>query len=194
MQNTEVQKELERFRDYVISQAKANLTRDKKKYSGALYNSLKGVVKTMPNSISIEFAMEEYGLYQDEGVKGKDPSKVSPNAKITGQQAPNSRYKFGSGSAQGKWGLFKSNIEKWAKTKNVRFRDEKGKYAKGSYKGLAHVIASNIYARGLKPSLFFTKPFEAAYKRLPEALVEKYGLDALKLFNQQIDQIQKQNA
>jgi hypothetical protein len=43
---------------------------------------------------------------------------------------------------------------------------------------------------GIKPSLFFTKPFEAAYKQLPEELVEKYGLDALKLFNQQIDQIQ----
>jgi hypothetical protein len=193
MQNTEVQKELEKFRDYVISQAKSNLTRNKKKYSGALYNSLKGVVKTMPNSISIEFSMEDYGVFQDEGVQGKDPNKVSPNAKITGQQAPNSRYKFGNGSAKGKWSLFKSNIEKWAKTKNVRFRDQKGKYTKGSYKGLAHVIASNIYARGLKPSMFFTKPFEDAYQRLPQELVEKYGLDAIKLFNEQIDQIIKQN-
>jgi hypothetical protein len=33
-----------------------------------------------------------------------------------------------------------------------------------------------------------------AYKRLPEELVEKYGLDALKLFNQQIDQIQNKMA
>jgi len=37
----------------------------------------------------------------------------------------------------------------------------------------------------------FTKPFEAAYKRLPEELVEKYGLDALKLFNEQLDTILK---
>ena len=41
--------------------------------------------------------MEDYGVFQDKGVKGKDPSKVSPNAKITGQQAPNSPFKFGTG-------------------------------------------------------------------------------------------------
>jgi hypothetical protein len=29
-------------------------------------------------------------------LSGKDPSKVSKNAKIKGQQAPNSPYKFGS--------------------------------------------------------------------------------------------------
>jgi hypothetical protein len=34
--------------------------------------------------------MEDYGVFQDKGVKGKDPSKVSKNAKIKGQQAPNS--------------------------------------------------------------------------------------------------------
>jgi hypothetical protein len=190
MERTEVQKELERFRDYVIKQSKSNLTRLKKKSSGSLYNSLEGVVKAMPNSISIEFSMEEYGVYQDTGVRGVDPSKVSANAKIRGQQAPNSPYRFGSGTHAGTWGKFTSSIEQWARSKNIRLRDAKGKYKKGNYKTIAQVIAGNIYARGLKPSMFFTKPFEDAYKRLPEELVEKYGLDALKLFNQQIDQIQ----
>jgi len=57
---------------------------------------------------------------------------------------------------------------------------------------LAHVIAGNIYNRGIKPSLFFTKPFESAYKNLPQELIEKYGLDALKLINKQLDEIVKQ--
>lgn len=191
MQKTEVQKELEKFRNYVISQSKANLTRQKKKASSVLYNSLKGDVKVMPNSFSIEFSMEDYGVFQDEGVRGADPSKVSNNAKIKGQQAPNSRYKFGSGTHAGTWDKFTASLEKWAKKKNIRLRDEKGKYKKGSYKTISHIIAKNIYARGLKPSLFFTKPFEAAYKRLPEELVEKYGLDAIKLFNQQTEKILK---
>lgn len=191
MENTEVQKELERFRDYVIKQSKSNLTRLKKKSSGSLYNSLKGVVKTMPNSISIEFSMEDYGVFQDEGVRGADPSKVSKNAKIRGQQAPNSRYRFGSGTHAGTWDKFTASLEKWARSKNIRLRDEKGKFKKGNYKTISQIIARNIYARGLKPSLFFTKPFEAAYKRLPEELVEKYGLDAIKLFNQQTEKILK---
>jgi hypothetical protein len=43
----------------------------------------------------------------------------------------------------------------------------------------------------MKPSMFFTKPFEAAYRNLPDELVASFGLDAEKLFNQQIDNILK---
>jgi hypothetical protein len=42
---------------------------------------------------------------------------------------------------------------------------------------LAYVIANNIYARGIKPSLFFTKPFEQGFKKLPDEVLEAYGLD-----------------
>ena len=34
-----------------------------------------------------------------------------------------------------------------------------------------------IFEKGIKPSLFFTKPFEKAFERLPDELVEAYGLD-----------------
>jgi hypothetical protein len=188
MEQSKVQIELNKFRDYVIKQARTNLSKGGKNSSSKLYNSLGGTVKANPNSFEMEFFMEKYGVFQDAGVKGKDPSKVSPNAKIQGQQAPNSKYKFGSGST-GNYSQFVSSIEAWAKKKNIRFRDDKGKYKKGSYKSLSHVIAGNIYNRGLKPSLFFTKPFEAGFKRLPEDLVEAYGLDALTIFNEQIDEI-----
>jgi hypothetical protein len=184
MKQSEVQKELERFRDYVIAEARKNLIRDKKNDSKGLYQSLKGNVKAMPNSFYMDFEMNDYGKFQDKGVKGKDPSKVSKNARIKGQQAPNSPYKFGSGSASGQWGMFVSNIQKWAQKRNIRLRDDKGKYKKGGYSTIAQIIAGNIYNRGIKPSLFFTKPFEAAFKRLPEELVEKFGLDAVNLFKE----------
>ena len=35
----------------------------------------------------------------------------------------------------------------------------------------------SIYKKGIKPSLFFTKPFEQAFKKLPEELTEAFGLD-----------------
>lgn len=181
----EVQKALDKFKDYVISEAKKNAP----KGMGTLRNQIKGTVKEYPNSIHISFEMPDYGWYQDEGVKGANPSKVSPNAKIRGQQAPNSRFRFGSGSHSGTWGTFVNNIEKWAKKRNIRFRDAKGKYKKGNYKSIAYVIASNIYNRGIKPSMFFTKPFERAFKKLPDTLVEKYGLEMEELF----DEILKQN-
>jgi hypothetical protein len=184
MKQSEVQKELEKFRDYVINEAKKNLNSLKKNDSKGLYQSLKGNVKAMPNSFYMDFEMNDYGKFQDKGVKGKDPSKVSKNARIKGQQAPNSPYKFGSGSASGQWGMFVSNIQKWAQKRNIRLRDDKGKYKKGGYSTIAQIIAGNIYNRGIKPSLFFTTPFEAAFKRLPDELVEKFGLDAMNLFKQ----------
>ena len=179
MTNNELNKTLKAFGKYVVDQSKANLEKDGKS-GGELYNSVSYNLIQEANAFLLEFLMEDYGIFQDKGVKGKDPSKVSPNAKIKGQQAPNSPYRFGSGKT-GNWNQFVSSIEKWAKKRNVRFRDEKGRYKKGNYKSLAYVIAGNIYNRGIKPSLFFTKPFEKAFKNINEDLIEAYKLDVQKL-------------
>jgi len=173
---TNTKESLEKFRKFVAQQSRSRLTKAGKNNSKGLYKKLDGVLTTSPNSFKLSWDLG-YGNFQDLGVKGADPSKVSPNAKIKGQQAPNSPYRFGTGSARGKWGQFVASLEKWAQRKNVRFRDDKGKYVKGNYKSLAYVIAGNIYNRGLKPSLFFTKPFEQGFKKLPNELIEAYGLD-----------------
>ena len=174
-----VQEILDEFKANVIREAKKGMPEDTK----GLANSLKGYVKESKNSIQISFEMDEYGFYQDLGVKGKNPSKVSKNAKIKGQQAPNSPYKFGSGKSKSTFKQFASNIAKWAQRKNLRLRDEKGRFTKGNYKTIGYIVAGNIYNRGLKPTLFFTKPFEKYYKRLPKELTEKYALDMVNLFN-----------
>lgn len=192
MEKSEVQKALERFRDHVVSISKRNLTNKQKNSSKKLYNSIQGKVKTNPNSFELEFSMEDYGVFQDAGVKGANPSRVSKNAKIRGQQAPNSKYRFGSGSTKN-YDKFVGSLEKWIKRKGLRLRDDNGKFKKGSYKTLSHIIARNIYNRGIAPSMFFTKPFEAAYKNLPQELIDKYGLDAIELFNEQIDEIIRKN-
>ena len=180
-----VKDELNRFAKYVISQSRANLTRGKKG-GGSLYKSLDSNVSVSKNSFELSFLMEDYGVFQDKGVKGKDPSKVSPNAKITGQQAPNSPYRFGSGKT-GNYNEFVLSIEKWAKKKNIRLRDKKGRFTKGNYKTISHIIAGNIYNRGIKPSLFFTKPFEKAFKGLSKDLVEAYKLDVEQLMKNTIN-------
>jgi hypothetical protein len=171
MQKTEVQKELEKFRDYVISQSRSNLSRLKKNSSKRLYQSIKGDVKAMPNSMSIQFSMEDYGIFQDAGVSGKKKKYNTPYSYKSKMPPPKA-------------------FDKWIVRKGLAPR-EKGQFK--SRKGLSFAIARSVFMNGIKPSLFFTKPFEAAYKKLPEELVEKYGLDALKLFNQQVDQIIKQN-
>jgi hypothetical protein len=174
----ELKEILNKFAKDVVRDSKRNLTRLKKRSSGSLHKSIGYDLNVSKNSFSLEFLMEQYGIFVDEGVKGADPSKVKGKhpKTIRGQQAPNSQYRFGSGKVKNYKGFIKS-LEKWIAKKNLRFRDEKGKFKKGSRKALAHVIAGNIYNRGIKPSLFFTKPFEKHFKNLPDELLEKYGLE-----------------
>lgn len=174
------QRELDNFKKYVIQQSRANLTRGRSPFGSynntrKLYNSIKGEAKAMPNSFYLNFTMEPYGNFLDQGVKGKNSSA----------KAPNSPFKFGSG--KGKKGGLTQGIERWVTQKRFQFRDkETGKFL--SYKSTAFLITRSIYSKGLKPSLFFTKPFKKAFDRLPEQLVEKYGLDALELFKYTIQQ------
>ena len=182
--NPEVDKVLNQFAKYVIQQSRSNLAKDGKS-GGELYNTIGGQVSKTAEGFRLILEMEDYGKFQDKGVKGKDPSKVSPNAKITGQQAPNAPYRFGSGSQRGTFKSFVKRMSIFAKQKNIRFRQNKivngkkvstGKYAKGGFDSVGYIIASNIYNRGIKPSMFFTKPFEAAFKRLPQELLEAYSV------------------
>jgi hypothetical protein len=167
------QKTLEKFRDYVISESKKNLDKGGKYGSynstGKLKNSFKGDVKVSPNSFQLAFNMSMYGQFHDKGVKGK----------FSSLKAPNSRFKFGSGTGQ-KGGLTKS-IESWVKRKGFQFRQKEGKGVKGqflSYKQTAFLISRSIYTTGLRPSLFFTKPFEAGYKKyIDEDLINQFALD-----------------
>ena len=179
---------LNKFAKYVIQQARTNLSKKKKNATSDLYGSLGYDLKVSPNSFNLEFYMLPYGEFVDQGVRGKDPSNVSINAQITGQQAPNSPFRFGSGTHKGTWKKFVENLEGWVKKKRVRLRVYKtvngkqvptGKFAKGNYKSVAYIVAGNIYNRGIKPSLFFTKPFERSFKNLPEQLVEAYALEVM---------------
>jgi hypothetical protein len=169
MQQSELQLELNKFRDYVISQAKANLTRGGKNVSKRLYNSIKGNVKANPNSFEMDFSMDEYGIYQDKGVSGIK-KKYNTDYKYTNKMPPAKAF------------------DKWVVRKGLAPR-EKGKFK--SRKSLSFAIARSVYYNGIKPSLFFTKPFEKAIKRLPNDLVEAFGIDAIKLFNNTVFPNQK---
>jgi hypothetical protein len=176
MTNNELNKTLKAFGKYVVDQSKANLEKDGKG-GGELYNSVSYNLIQEANAFLLEFLMEDYGMFQDKGVKGADPENISPNTKIRGQQAPNSPYRFGSGSKRGTFKTFQSKMAEFAKKKNIRFRNKKGQFAKGGYKSMGYVIAKNIYNRGLKPSYFFTKPFEQAFANLPDDLLNQFAID-----------------
>ena len=149
---------LEAFKNFVIQQARTRLTKSKKNVSKELYNSLKGNVKVMPNSINVDFQMEDYGLFQDKGVSGTEKKYNTPYSYTTKMPPV-------------------KPLSDWAQSKNIRLRDAQGKYKKGNYNTIGFLIARSIYRKGIKPSLFFTKPFEQGFKKLPDELINGFGLD-----------------
>ena len=157
----EVQEAIDKFRKYVVQQSRSNLTKQKKNASKSLYNSIKGVSKVNPNSISLYFEMEAHGVFQDKGVSGKEKKYNTP-------------YSYKSKMPPTK------ALDKWVVRRGIAPRDAKGRLI--SRKSLKFLIARSIYRNGIKPSMFFTKPFEVAYDKLPDELVEAYGIDIIKLY------------
>ena len=166
----ETEKELEKFVRYVVLKSRKNLDTLKKNSSKKLYNSIKGESKLMKNSFGVYFSMEDYGHFQDKGVNG-----------LIKNQGSEYSFRKGYPSRQ-----MLANLDKWIIRKGIAPRNVKGQFQ--SRKGLRFIIARSIYMTGIKPSLFFTKPFEAAYKTLPDTLIDKYGLDAEQLLNEILDQ------
>jgi hypothetical protein len=156
LNNDNAKRFLTDFRNYVVKESKSNLTRLKKNSSKKLYNSIKGNVKVSKNSMTVDFSMEDYGLFQDKGVSGKRKKYKTPYTYKSKMPPP-------------------KKLDKWIVRKGIAPRNEKGQLM--TRKSLQFVIARGIYFNGIKPSLFFTKPFDKAFKRMPNELIEKYGLD-----------------
>ena len=156
--------ELNKFAKAVVKQSRTRLSKGKKNVSKDLYNSIDSNVLVHKNSFSMEFLMNDYGIFQDKGVSGTEKKYDTP-------------YKYGNKMPPVK------PLADWAKKRNIRLRDAKGKFKKGSYKTLGFLIARSIQKKGIKPSLFFTKPFEHAFKNLDKDIVKAFALDVEKLLD-----------
>lgn len=174
MDQKEVEKTFQEFGDYVIAKAKANLKSSNKSASGKLSESLDYELKVGANSIEFDFFAEDYWKFVDKGVKGKTSSA----------KAPNSPYQFGSGT--GKKGGLRSAIDKWVIQKGLNnVRDKQGRFI--NRKQMVSMISSAIYNRGLRPTEFFSKPFEEGFKQLPDEILEAYGKDLDKFLIKEIE-------
>ena len=167
----QTKEELNKFAKYVIQQARTNLTKQKKNNTSNLYKSLKYKVNEKNDGLYLDIYMDEYGDFVDQGVKGANTSLVK-NGK---QKAPNSPFKYTNKKPPQKF------IEQWAKARNFRLRDKKGRFAKGNYRSIGFVLQKFIFAQGIKPSFFFTKPFKKAFTRLPSELGEAFAKDIINI-------------
>lgn len=158
--------ELNKFAKYVIQQSRTNLTKGKKRASNELYRSLGYEVNESAKTTSLAFEMVDYGKFQDRGVSGKNKKYNTPYSYTTKMPPPQA-------------------FDKWVVRKGIAPRGKGGKFT--SREGLKFAIAKSIYKNGIRPSMFFTKPFEAAFKRLPDELIEAYSIGIEKQIQVNID-------
>jgi hypothetical protein len=158
-----VEATLNKFAKRVIQQAKTNLTKKKKNFDKTLYNSLTYTLNVSKNSFYLNFYMEDYGAYQDEGVKGAGGTRKTTSSfnrrnnkgKIWKQKAPNSRFKFKEGKKPSV-----KHFKKWAEAKGLN----------------PYAVRESVFRQGISPSKFFTTPFRLQFQKLPQELIDAFGL------------------
>lgn len=172
---TNAERIVTKFKDYVISQSRANLTRQKKNVTKNLYDRISGEVVNDGGFFIAAFNLGKYGSFQDQGVQGA--------VKGSNNNAPNSPFSFKTKRPP------IGPIKKWVKARGFLFRDrETGRMM--SAETTAYLVRNAIFKNGIKPSLFFTKPFEAGYKKyIDVSLVLAFGDDLETIIDYELNEI-----
>lgn len=159
----------------IIRRARIRLARNKKNVTGNLRDSMKAEVDIVDPKdtvfLAFTFKGADYWRFVDLGVKGSKSSK----------KAPNSPYRFGTGS--GRKGGLTAGIDRWVIQKGIDgTRDKQGRFT--PRKTLVRLIANKIFTTGIKPSYFFTAPYDAVIKQRRPDLAKAIGLDVADLIKQ----------
>ena len=162
---SEFKKALENYAEFVINKSRQNLAKGGRfgthNKSGVLSKSLEYTIKD--NKVS--FLSEKYGEFLDKGVKG---------SKSTYPESSASPFRYRDKKPPAK--IF----EKWIKQSNIQGRDKKtGRFI--TRKSLSYIIANSIFRKGIRASLFFTKPFEEALPLFEDEMLEGFLNDNLEI-------------
>ena len=159
---SEFRKALDKYSKYVIQQSRTNLTKGNNNASKQLYNSLSYKIQNG----KVSFESEDYGQFIDKGVKGAE----SYYADAATSSSP-FRYKSKMPPPKA--------FDKWTIRKGIAARDKKGKFLKRQ--SLNFLIARSIYKKGIRATLFFTKPFEAGIIKYSDEMIQGFLQDNLDL-------------
>lgn len=149
-----------KFGKFVVQQARSNLTKGKHNFNKTLYNSLRYNIFYTKTNFSISFSMEEYGEFQDKGVKGAGGTRKTTSAfnrrnnkgKIWRQKAPNSPFKYKDKKPP------VSAFKDWAASKGLN----------------PFAVRESVYRQGITPTNFFSTPFKIGFNKLPPEIAAAF--------------------
>jgi hypothetical protein len=149
---------LAEVRDLIIMESKQNLIAAEKG-GGALEDSIKGTPVTEDNdTLKFQILMEDYATFVDKGVSGTETKYDTPYSYTDKMPPP-------------------SSLDKWTVRKGIAPRDDKGRFM--PRKTLQFLIARSIFKNGIKPSLFYTKPYHKYLKSISKRLEKQYRVDVM---------------
>ena len=102
--------------------------------------------------------MEDYATFVDKGVSGTETKYDTPYSYTDKMPPP-------------------SSLDKWTVRKGIAPRDDKGRFM--PRKTLQFLIARSIFKNGIKPSLFYTKPYHKYLKSISKRLEKQYRVDVM---------------
>lgn len=157
LSNKEIETTLNKFGKRLVQASRSSLTQQKINASGDLYKSIGYDLIVSPNSFQFSFGSGlDYAEYQDRGVSGKERKFKTPFS-----------YKTKKPPA--------SVFINWAKQKGIKPRNKTtGRFT--TLKSFGFAMSNHVFKQGIRPKEFITRPFENAFKALPDELVEAYGL------------------
>ena len=173
MEFKKTQEALKTFAETVVKESKKLARKKFKNTSGNLEGSICYALNVYENSFSLEFTLAAtkdgvpYGSFVDLGVKG------SKSNYITNRDSP---YKF-SGN---KKSIPPQALDKWLVRKKLAPRDKEGKFI--DRRSIKFLIARSIYEKGIEARKYFTKPFEDNFNKLPNDVIDAFGLDIDEFF------------
>lgn len=174
----ELERALNRQGDRLTKDVKRAIKKKDLVVSGALYDSVRYELEEVgEGKYVMSFYMLEHGYYQDEGVKGANPSAVRVNGKAGRQKAPRSKFQFGK--MTGKGSLFKA-LDNWIVRKGIAPRNRRGQFM--SRQSLRYAMTKSIYYQGIEPKEFFTPVWDKWNKRVPDVLKDALSKDVEKLW------------
>lgn len=187
------------FAAKVVRDARNNIRKDLDHPTGNLASSMTSGVNITKDNTTLIFWMNEYGIFKDAGVFGTMKSstkKMEWATKNIRQKGKNTNSVFYTDTI--KRFTYKSkapNIQSlmpYIQRNNIRFRTPKGQkgggqYRKGGYQTIAYWMAQRIYAQGLAPSLFFTRPFLKYFAELPDELSLNYASQIEKILKEKLE-------
>lgn len=158
---------LDNFAFNFIDDAQLILRQNKKNASKKLSNSLDYTLKISKNSFELKILAEDYAKFVDRGVKGVGGVKAD-GSKWELKRVVNSPFKYKNKKPPIK--VFSN----WIVKKGIAPRNKKGQFT--SRKGLQFAIANSVFHTGLETTNFLTTPFRRHFKKLPDEVLNAFGL------------------